>query len=542
VLRPTRGRKQDPFTRTQTMKRWKKYAAGLLLTAGLSSQVHAQGVAVPGAAAPAAAPAAAVPPTAAAPAAAPGNLWSFICLTPEQKAACIQKICNCPLGQMLNNGLKPMSAMSGGLIPTFCPAISPADLAKPADSAEGAAARAKADEADAKARREAVRFLGTVDCHYWPEAQEALINALRGDRNECVRLEAAFALNRGCCCTKIIIKALVNCVSGTDEDGFPGERSERVRATAHAALVHCLACYTEVVPVPPPPPPEIKDKGKEPLPPREPLPVPSPGTARPSETLEKPAAHLTEETTTPAEYYHRVQGWSREKIIADGRSVLARLQTVAEKPQVVTEPAESQPKSFVDLFQHAFGVPTTTVTTIAENTAPPADALPVKAAATTVTLDPVPTKTTIVSPPATPQAMPPVQTVQSMDRAPQLRSVPNTVSNNTGMNMTMEQVVSVLRESPYPEYRGWAAENLATVDGWNNPAVVTALATAARTDYSATVRANCVRSLGRMRYSTREVLTAVQSAKSDPDLHVRQEADLALQLIGGVESSSLRLP
>ena len=122
-------------------------------------------------------------------------------------------------------------------------------MAKPADSPEGAAARAKADEADAKARRAAVRFLGTVDCHYWPEAQEALINALRGDRNECVRLEAAFALNRGCCCTKMIIKALVMCVSGSDEDGFPSERSPRVRAVAQAALAHCLECYTEVIPV-----------------------------------------------------------------------------------------------------------------------------------------------------------------------------------------------------------------------------------------------------------------------------------------------------
>src|ERR1700676_4964140 len=103
---------------------------------------------------------------------------------------------------MLNNGLTPISSMSGGLVPLCCPAVSLADLAKPADSPEGAAARIKKDEIEAKARREAVRALGLVDCHYWPEAQDALINALRADRNECVRMEAAWALNNGCCCNK----------------------------------------------------------------------------------------------------------------------------------------------------------------------------------------------------------------------------------------------------------------------------------------------------------------------------------------------------
>ena len=210
------------------MKRWKKYAAGLLLMAGVSPQVRAQVPVV--APAPAAVPVAVAP--AAAPAAAPWNMWSFFCLTPEQKLACRDKICNCALGQLLNNGLKPIGAFSGGIIGPFCPLLPAAALAMPADSAEGAAARVRADEANAKARRAAVRYLGTVDCNYWPEAQEALANALRGDRNECVRWEAAYALLRGCCCTKLTIKALVICVGRSDEDGFPRENSERVLAAA----------------------------------------------------------------------------------------------------------------------------------------------------------------------------------------------------------------------------------------------------------------------------------------------------------------------
>ena len=138
--------------------------------------------------------------------------------------------------------------------------------------------------------------------------------------------------------------------------------------------------------------------------------------------------------------------------------------------------------------------------------------------------------------------MPPVQAVPPTDKVPQAHPMAAVPSYSNGMNMTIEQVVGVLHESPYPEYRDWAAENLATVDGWTNPSVVVALASAARMDHSATVRATCVRSLGRMRCSTMQVLTAVQSAKGDPDIHVRQEAELALQLIGGVEGSSLRVP
>ena len=38
-----------------------------------------------------------------------------------------------------------------------------------------------------------IRVLAGADCSRWPEAQDALINALRLDRNECVRVEAALA-------------------------------------------------------------------------------------------------------------------------------------------------------------------------------------------------------------------------------------------------------------------------------------------------------------------------------------------------------------
>jgi hypothetical protein len=167
--------------------------------------------------------------------------------------------------------VKPMSAMSGGLIPQCCPKVLNEDaLAKAAKETEGerkgdaqaAAATIAKDEAEAKERRAAVRYLGTVDCHYWqPEAELPLIKALRKDHNECVRWEAAMALGNGCCCTMNTIKALTVSVYGVNVNGTtmagdftdpydlngPTETSERVKAAALAALQHCLSCYSTTV-------------------------------------------------------------------------------------------------------------------------------------------------------------------------------------------------------------------------------------------------------------------------------------------------------
>ena len=71
-----------------------------------------------------------------------------------------------------------------------------------------AAAKIKQEEMAAHARCDAVKYLATVDCHWYPEAEAALICALRTDRSECVRYEAAVALNNGCCCTKKTVEAL----------------------------------------------------------------------------------------------------------------------------------------------------------------------------------------------------------------------------------------------------------------------------------------------------------------------------------------------
>lgn len=228
------------------MTQWQSFSLALVMTGALATTAWGQLPAGPPAA-PAAAPAGA---PAAAPAAPAGpNLFAMLGLTKENFVACRECFCSHPLGQLLNSMVTPMSGLTGGIVPPLCPPPptmggkpSAEDLAKPPGSAAGAAARVQADEAGAKARREAVRYLGTVDCHYWPEAEAALINALRADRNECVRYEAALALGRGCCCTKNTVAALMITVTGSDKDKNPAETSERVKSAAYEALQRCLNC------------------------------------------------------------------------------------------------------------------------------------------------------------------------------------------------------------------------------------------------------------------------------------------------------------
>ncbi|QEL19451.1 hypothetical protein [Limnoglobus roseus] len=236
-----------------------------------------------------------VPGVGSVPTAAPRNIWSFFMLTPDQKASCAakkDKLCQSQFGKLLNNVVKPASAITGGILPGCCPpsatdplAPNPADLNKPATEAEGAAARIKQLEAGAADRKAAVRYLGTVNCKRFPEAETALIGALRTDTNECVRYEAAMAFARGCCCSTKTIKALTLTVDGSDKDGNPPETSLRVRAMAAQALARCCGTVTE--------------------PPKE------------------PPAELPPEKPTPEATAQRIEAIEREKSLVDGRKALS---------------------------------------------------------------------------------------------------------------------------------------------------------------------------------------------------------------------------
>jgi hypothetical protein len=177
----------------------------------------------------------AVPP--AVPAAPAPGFFASLGMTIKAKK---EKCCQSPFGKMLATMARPLHVMTGGVLPTCCPP-GPGAAALAAPGPVGTAAKIQAEEAQAKARREAVKFLATVDCHYYPEAEATLISALRCDRNECVRWEAAHALGNGCCCNKRTIEALTITVSGSEKDGNPSELSFRVRAEAFAALQFCLS-------------------------------------------------------------------------------------------------------------------------------------------------------------------------------------------------------------------------------------------------------------------------------------------------------------
>jgi len=206
------------------------------------------------------------------PAAAPRNIWSFFTRTPEQKAQCKAHFCNSRIGMFINNLLLPAGLATGGFLGPICPPPgtlggpggpggppNAADLLKPANTPEGAAARIKQDEAQAKAKIAALEFLATVDCRYYPEAEAGLITGLRAEKNECVRLAAAKALASGCCCSPKVVKALLITVNCSNKDTFPAEASELVRTFAFVALERCLRkCVEEEPDVPPEPPPAAK--------------------------------------------------------------------------------------------------------------------------------------------------------------------------------------------------------------------------------------------------------------------------------------------
>src|SRR5947209_18574725 len=127
--------------------------AGALLAGGLwSSSAFAQ-------APPAAPPAAANPAAALGADPQPAGKMGFCEKIDKAIDRKRRKLCQVPLGGMLNSITKPLSAATGGIIPGFCPARpSDEDLKKP--GAEGGAAQALKDAVEPPARHKAARLIG----------------------------------------------------------------------------------------------------------------------------------------------------------------------------------------------------------------------------------------------------------------------------------------------------------------------------------------------------------------------------------------------
>lgn len=104
------------------------------------------------------------------------------------------------------------------------------------DPAVAAAAKIQGDQAAAATRWAAVRFLGTVDPRSYPEAEAALIEALRTDRVEAVRVEAVRSLARLGTSSPAVLAALNEVLAGKEQEGQRSETSERVATAALEAL------------------------------------------------------------------------------------------------------------------------------------------------------------------------------------------------------------------------------------------------------------------------------------------------------------------
>ena len=292
------------------MKLGRASILGLMAILGLTPPGRAQVPAPPApptavspfaAGAPAAAAAAVAPAAAAAPPQA--TLWGFLGLSKANCAACKDKICNSQLGVLLNNAAAPASALTGGLIPPFCPPVpNAAELAAIAEHAarEAGAGAGRRPDQGGRGRRQGAgrrrRVSGDRRLPLLARGDEQLINSLRADRNECVRFAAARVLSSGCCCNKETIEALKHSATGSDEDNNPEERSPRVRAAAEIALHNCLMSYTE-----PPTAPE-------PAPERPPI-VPPEGGVVPPESPATPEEMDLDEP--PQEDGTQTGGWDR---------------------------------------------------------------------------------------------------------------------------------------------------------------------------------------------------------------------------------------
>ena len=63
-------------------------------------------------------------PALAAPAAAPPTtIWQKLGIGKDQKAACKAQLCATPFGQLISNGVMPLTALSGGMIQPCCPTM-----------------------------------------------------------------------------------------------------------------------------------------------------------------------------------------------------------------------------------------------------------------------------------------------------------------------------------------------------------------------------------------------------------------------------------
>ncbi len=463
--------------------------------------------------------AATVPPaTPASAAAAAGQGQGFFARFCVAFKACKRKLCATPLGQLLNGITQPLTTLTGGVIPPFCP-ITPSleDLAKP--GVEGAAAQAKKDALEAKARRAAVRFLGTLDCRYNPEAEEALIAALRTDRIECVRYEAALALLNGCCCTKNVIEALLITVSGSEEDGNPAERSLRVRDAAFHALHRCMACFTE---------PAMKTDG-----PQDPPPAQEPKNSEQPPKKEIPKGEdeleVNVESARPvAPHAHAIPKPSlRERSLTAMAKYAAFRQNAARQVRQ-EQPPIAEERSLFNLMEDAW------IQQDAARTVAPMIPPPPTTTAPLATMVHQHSPTRLPNKPIPPETSTPTPVAAASVSAYRAKRESHRMGMMNPETVATHPLVEILTHNTNPTQRHYAAIELSHLGWEHHPEVVPALLRSARLDRDRRVRVSCIRQLAAIGADTSLVqhhLAYLQ--QEDSDAWIRLEATHALRSLAG---------
>ena len=490
--------------------------AGAILAAGLW-QAAALGQA----------PAAAAPAVASAdPTAAAATKPTFCDRLDKACDKCRRKICASPLGGMLNSITKPLSVATGGIIPSFCPAMpSDDDLKKP--GAQGAANQAIKDALEASARRKAVRLLGTFDCHWYPEAETGLAMALRTDRAECVRLEAAIALNRGCCCTRLIVEALEDCVGGTDKLG-PSENSPRVQAIACMALERCLGCPDAMaVEEEPKSIDERKEEPREEAPRR----LNDPNGSKPV----APGTQLTPQNGPAFGPTVKGSGKPGRALIEHARQTVAVAQARIEKSAVAAQPSiPAGQRSLTGLANYVINgnqsaQNQTSMPPVAATTNVPAVA---RTAGPQAAPRPLPSKPAIADAPAAASASMPVKIAPVNPNPTVNEPVTSTPeSSRRTIDPTILHCLETLRDAQDPETRHAAVRTLASCNWHEHPEAITGLIYAARYDHHAGMRVAAIRSLVSIKAGTPEVISGLKPLISDPDEWIRHEATQAINVL-----------
>lgn len=481
------------------------------------------------------------------------TLWSFLGMSYQQREYRQRQMARTPIGKIREKIQTPLSKVTKGIIPPFPPKTpSLAELQAPGPV--GAAAKLKLDRAAAGERVKAVKELGTADCHYWPEAEDALVAALRTDRNEWVRLAAAETLGKGCCCTKKTITALTNACTCSNSDGAPAEKSPKVVAAACASLEKCLKalCATPVVSegivVP-----EVEGQPKE-GPRKEGSTQASWSKPGPSGGEEKTAGGLSPNEMarpTTEEYYARVatRPWA-EVVEYAKRGAAASHQIPSElfltgggyhdaanarddRPMNLLDIllGEDQPRNTVAASVNNF-VPQPVAPSAAQPAAPTVRpiqrpfALPDAPAAPQPT--PLPSPTVVQAAPLPQAVLPEPARLPVAAPAPVPQPAPLPAKPAPPANLA-PQVMTLLQESTDPRRLKAEIDRLTATDITEYPAIIPALMKATNEQMNVAVRTACVRAVVRGKVATPTVMAGLEQLVNDRSTDVRIEAAAGLE-------------